>query len=82
MYSIALVRLTGMSDCLVVSFGLTNAPAVFQREMNTVFADLPFVLVYLDDISAFRALACLICYGKLDAMQALASLVDTCLCWR
>ena len=37
----------------VLSFGLTNAPAVFQREMNKVFADLPFVLVYLDDILVF-----------------------------
>ena len=75
-------RYKGFFEFRVLSFGLTNAPAVFQQEMNTVFADLPFVLVYLDDILAFRALACLMCYGKLNAMQALASLVDTCLCWR
>ena len=32
---------------------MTHALAVFQRKMNTVLADLPFVLVYLDDILVF-----------------------------
>jgi len=33
-------------------FGLTNAPAAFQRFMNNVFSDLldVCVVVYLDDI--------------------------------
>ena len=33
-------------------FGLTNAPAVFQRFMNNVFSDLldMCIVVYLDDI--------------------------------
>ncbi|DBA66174.1 TPA: hypothetical protein ACH3X2_14269 [Trebouxia sp. C0005] len=43
----------GLFEFRVLSFGLTNAPAVFQREMNKVFAGLPFVLVYLDDILMF-----------------------------
>ena len=43
----------GLFEFRVLSFGLTNAPAVFQREMNRVLADLPFVLVYLDDILVF-----------------------------
>ena len=43
----------GLLEFRVLSFGLTNASAVFQREMNKVLADLPFVLVYLDDILVF-----------------------------
>ena len=43
----------GLFEFKVLSFGLTNAPAVFQREMNKVFGHLPFVLVYLDDILVF-----------------------------
>ncbi len=43
----------GLFEFKVLSFGLTNAPAVFQREMNEVLADLPFVLVYLDGILVF-----------------------------
>ena len=39
----------------VLSFGLTNEPAVFRREMNKVFGLLPFVLVFLDDILVFSA---------------------------
>ena len=32
-------------------FGPTNAPMYFQRCMDKIFGDLPFVTVYLDDIS-------------------------------
>ena len=31
-------------------FGFTNAPACFQRAMDSIFEDLDFVVVYLDDI--------------------------------
>jgi hypothetical protein len=34
-------------------FGLTNAPAVFMNHMNHILRDLPFVVVYLDDILVF-----------------------------
>ena len=42
----------GSFEWLVMPFGLSNAPASFQRFMNDVFADLLDinVLVYLDDI--------------------------------
>ena len=43
-----------MKEFRVLSYGLTNAPAVFQREMNKLLADLPFVLVYLENILVFN----------------------------
>lgn len=45
----------GLYEYRVLSFGLTNAPSVFQSVMNKVFSNHPnmlnkFVLVYMDDI--------------------------------
>jgi len=42
----------GVFEWSVMLFGLTNAPAAFQRFMNDVFSDLldMCVVVYLDDI--------------------------------
>jgi hypothetical protein len=42
----------GHFEPLVVQFGLTNAPACFQRFMHTIFKDHldQFVIIYLDDI--------------------------------
>ena len=42
----------GSYEWLVMPFSLTNAPAVFQRFVNTIFADMldVCVVVYLDDI--------------------------------
>jgi hypothetical protein len=42
----------GSFEWLVMPFGLSNAPAAFQRFMNDIFGDLldNCVLVYLDDI--------------------------------
>lgn len=42
----------GSFECLVMPFGLSNAPAAFQRFVNDVFSDLldVCVVVYLDDI--------------------------------
>ena len=42
----------GQYEFIVMPFGLCNAPATFQRLMNTVFAEdiNSFILVYLDDI--------------------------------
>ena len=42
----------GSFEWLVMPFGLSNAPAAFQRFMNDIFADLldVSVVIYLDDI--------------------------------
>lgn len=40
----------GLFSFSVMSFGLRNAPATFQRLMNTVVADLEGCPVYLDDV--------------------------------
>ena len=42
----------GTFEFTVMPFGLSTAPATFQRMMNTVFFDLldRGVLVYLDDV--------------------------------
>ncbi len=44
-------------EFMVLPFGLTNAPATFQRCMNGLFRHLPFVAVYLDDILIFSKTA-------------------------
>lgn len=45
----------GHFEPCVVQFGLTNAPAVFQRFINSIFQDLIdiCVVIYLDDILIF-----------------------------
>jgi hypothetical protein len=45
----------GLYEFKVLSFGLTNAPAVFSQMMNNVFQAYigKFVLIYLDDILVY-----------------------------
>ena len=39
----------------VMPFGLMNAPSIFQRMMDLIFRNCPFVRVYLDDVVFFSA---------------------------
>jgi hypothetical protein len=43
----------GLFQYRVMPFGLTNAPSVFMAAINDVLHDLPFCVVYLDDILIF-----------------------------
>jgi hypothetical protein len=42
----------GLYEFMVMSFGLTNAPAYFMYLMNSVFMDYldKFIVVFIDDI--------------------------------
>jgi hypothetical protein len=42
-------------EYMVIPFGLTNAPAVFQHMMNEIILEYldQFVVIYLDDILIF-----------------------------
>ena len=44
----------GHFEWLVMSFGLKNAPSIFQRKMDEIFNDCAdFVRVYIDDILVY-----------------------------
>jgi hypothetical protein len=53
----AFVTHKGLFECTVTPFGLTNAPATFQRLMDIVLAGLKWqcCLVYLDDIIVYSS---------------------------
>jgi hypothetical protein len=54
---IAFVTRYGRFEIIVVSFGLTNAPAYFMNMMNKVFMDEldKFVVVFIDDILVYSS---------------------------
>jgi len=45
----------GLFQFTRMPFGLTGAPSSFQRLMNRIFRDLPFVTTYIDDILVHSA---------------------------
>ena len=55
----AFVTRYGQYEFIVVSFGLTNAPAYFMNMMNKVFMEEldKFVVVFKDDILVYSATA-------------------------
>ena len=46
----AVITPFGMFEFLKMPFGLRNASQTFQRFMNEIFHDLPYVFVYVDDL--------------------------------
>ncbi|KAL7643866.1 UNVERIFIED_CONTAM: hypothetical protein RMT77_005872 [Armadillidium vulgare] len=49
----AVITPFGLFEFLSMPFGLKNAGATFQRVMDSIFRDLPFVFTYLDDCLIF-----------------------------
>lgn len=49
----AFITHKGLYQFEVIPFGLSNAGAAFQRNMETILADLHNTLVYIDDILVF-----------------------------
>ncbi len=45
----AIIMPFGLFEYLFMPFGLTNAAQTFQRLMDRLFGQLPFVFTYLDD---------------------------------
>jgi hypothetical protein len=43
----------GLYEYKVLPFGLTNAPSAFMSIINEVISDLPFAVIYLNDILIF-----------------------------
>ena len=41
----------GHFEFVKLTFGLRNAPAVFSKIMKAIFGNMPFVEIYIDDIT-------------------------------
>lgn len=55
----AFISAWGVFVCIVMWFGLRNAPSTFQRAMNEIFAPFltDFMHIFLDDLSVFGSAA-------------------------
>ncbi len=49
----AIITPFGLFEFLYMPFGLSNAAQTFQRLMDSLFRDFPFVFIYLDDMLIF-----------------------------
>ena len=49
----AITSSVGFFEYIRMPLGLRNAPATFQRFVNAILADLPYVFIYIDDILVF-----------------------------
>lgn len=49
----AIITPFGLFEFKYIPFGLRNAASTFQRAMDKIFANLPCVFIYLDDILVF-----------------------------
>ena len=63
-----LVTIKGLFQFTRLTFGVTSAPAVFQRTMDTVLQGIPQVIFYIDDI---------IVTGKINTLEILHDIVRT-----
>ncbi len=46
----AIITPFGLFEFLFMTFGLSNAAQTFQRLMDSLFRDFPFIFIYLDDM--------------------------------
>jgi hypothetical protein len=49
----AIITPFGLFEFLYMPFGLSNAAQTFQRLMDSLFRDFPFLFIYLDDMLIF-----------------------------
>ncbi len=49
----AIITLFGLFEFFYMPFGLSNAAQTFQRLMDSLFRDFPFIFIYLDDMLIF-----------------------------
>ena len=49
----AIVTPFGSFEFLVMPYGVCNAAPTFQRVMDSIFASVPFIFIYLDDLIVF-----------------------------
>jgi hypothetical protein len=53
----AIITPFGLFEFLYMPFGLSNAAQTFQRLMDSLFRDFPFIFIYLDDMLIFISLS-------------------------